>query len=573
MPKENRGSNASIRDSLNVLKQWFCKDIARAQVTPNICIRPNKALALFFGIIILTGIFFRFYHITQNQFVYYDEGMWLNQNRSFVTLVDHNPPKSFSELLKILNIMTHLSLATAKSLWAFLSMLRGLIVGAWGWYFTRVISAVFGSLTLGITYVFARRYYDSRWTGLLSAALLAIFPSHIYYSRLALQESLTTFFFLLGLYYFLYPRKLHWKTFLSAGFLSLVFFANYRMIITPVLIGFCALWECFSRKEKFNIQKYIWHTVTFVAIIFLVGNIDKGANTNITFAWMFHQANLAQGHFDWINFFSYPYYLFRLESVFFGVFFFGNIYFIVRRQWAKLFPFAIVCLMMGLFSLSQEKGVRYLCAVMPFMVMAAAGLIVALMEDKKSPSVPFFQRGKIFQRSLIVAVALMMGAHLVKGNAIAHFLTDYESSMQALVESNPRVKVLSTQHMVQKLYVDNEKDVAAAPRKLNHLAMYYMQGYRYLMMDPQVYVSYTADNNRFTPELKGYLEFVSQNVVPVKTYSHFSPALLERFVLEHNENLPQSLAFLHANKDGDLGQLKVYDIKECLAAIRNRSGK
>ncbi|VAX35470.1 hypothetical protein MNBD_UNCLBAC01-744 [hydrothermal vent metagenome] len=511
----------------------------------------KKIAFISFIVISLLGVFFRFYHITENQFIYYDEGMWLNQDRSFVTLVANNPPKNFSELTKILGISAKLSLFTAKSLWTFLSHLRALTVGAEGWYFTRLISAIFGTLTLGITYLFARRYYDSRRVGLLALTLLAILPSHIYYSRLGLQEAFSTFCFTAGLYLYLFPHKIRWQTFFSAFLFSLVFFSNYRMIIIPALVGVCQLLISIGSKEKFPIQKYVVNTLTFLVIIFGVGALHEGANTQITFSWMFRQAGLAKGDFQLLNIFAYPYYLFRLESIFFGFLFFGNIYLCIQRQWHKIMPFALSCFMMALFSLSQEQGVRYLCAMMPLMVMAVAGLIIHLYENNKN---------LIFQCSVMAVTILMFSIQLFKSNEIIHFSSDYEPAMQMLLDENKNVKVLSTQHMIQKLYTSNEKNVAAAPHDMKYLFAYYSKGYRYLIIDPQAYISYTADNKHFTLQLKNYLELVTQKIQPIKEYAHFSPALLERFVLEHNDDLRKSLDFLKVNKDGRLGRLRVYDL-------------
>ena len=74
----------------------------------------------------------------------------------------------------------------------------------------------------------------------------------------------------------------------------------------------------------------------------------------------------------------------------------------------------------------------------------------------------------------------------------------------------------------------------------------------------------SGDKNRFSTKLEDHLDFITKNVRPVKEFSHFNKALLERFVLEHNENLKRSLTFLSANHDGQLGALRVYDVQECL---------
>ena len=68
-------------------------------------------------------------------------------------------------------------------------------------------------------------------------------------------------------------------------------------------------------------------------------------------------------------------------------------------------------------------------------------------------------------------------------------------------------------------------------------------------------------------DLEGYLSFIDQSVPPVKEYTHFEPAMLERFVFEHSEDLLRSIEFLRSNKGGKLGRLKVFDVKQCLDMI------
>ena len=64
---------------------------------------PSKIFSYFLIFIIFIGVGFRFYHITEDSFIYYDEGMWLNQNRALLTLVHFNPPQNSTEFIKIIS--------------------------------------------------------------------------------------------------------------------------------------------------------------------------------------------------------------------------------------------------------------------------------------------------------------------------------------------------------------------------------------------------------------------------------------------------------------------------------------
>ncbi|MCA9401488.1 MAG: glycosyltransferase family 39 protein, partial [Candidatus Omnitrophica bacterium] len=244
-------------------------------------------------LLILTGIVLRFYRVTAPEFVFYDEGLYLFHNIDFLYYIQQNPAESFSALCRYLEIMFHVALSDAKAVWFFLSALRALVMDADALYFTRLLSACFGSLTIGVTFLFGKRYYRSVNAGLLAAVLLALLPSHVFYSRLGMQEAFSTFCFTLGLYWYVFSAGRHWKTFLSGVCFSLVFFSNYRMIIIPGIILFIETYQWSLTKCSFDVKKYIWNTLTFLLIVFGVGNLDQGANTEITFAWMFHQAHLS----------------------------------------------------------------------------------------------------------------------------------------------------------------------------------------------------------------------------------------------------------------------------------------
>lgn len=520
----------------------------------------NQKFFLFFvAVFLLSGIYFRFYHITDHQFIYYDEGMWLVQNHEFVQFIEKSGHHGLAVQIKLLNVAFHLSLRTGKALWAFISYMRGFFVGAEGYAFTRVVSAMCGVLTILLCALFAGKFYRSAAVGILSGVLLCVLPNHVYYSRLALQEAFSAFFFLAGIYFYMFPTRISVRTFLSSIFFAMVYFVNYRMIVIPAFIVFCEIYLSFSEGRKPDIRKWIYHSLLFFAIVFGIGALDNGANTYVTFGWMFHQSHLAQGTFDPLNFLSYPYYVFRFEGIIFGLMFFGNIFFLLRKEWKKAFPFMLVLSFMALFSLPQEKGVRYLTSALPFMVMAVACLIDHI-----------FRQGTFRGTKGVVVVLclLLVGWQVRECFYISRFKNDYSSSIVEIRQKDPQAKFVSTQSLVQKMFVQDHADVAEYKYNMAHLVSLYSKGYRYFIVDPQAYISFTEDQKRFTPKLKGYLQFIEARVPPLKRYPHFNDRLLARFVLEHNENLRQSLAFLRLSKEKDVGSLKVYDLNICLAYIK-----
>jgi len=517
----------------------------------------KKVLPTVTILLIFIGLFLRFMNIKQDHFIFYDEGYYLNYNLTIVDTINNHPLKNFYDFRQALYALLRFSLNTGKTLWFLIVDSRAFWGAMESWYLPRVISALAGSLTLFVMYIFARRFYNSTWIGLLSVGLLSVLPSHIFYSRLALQEALSTLFFLLGFYFYFFPKKFCYRTFISAFFFICVFFTNYRLIIIPVFVALVEVIWWITDKELPNFRKYFWHTLIFFFIILMVGCIDEGQNMRVIFSWMFHQVDLAKGKFDLFNLISYPYYIFKLESIFFGLLFFANIYYLNRHEWHKAFPFLLICCMIAIFSTVGERAARYLCVGLPFIVMSVSSVIVDFWNLKNH---------RQWRWGMTLLIFLTFVTLLQKSYVIANSRTDYKTAMDYVLRVDPHTKVLSTQSWVQNLYSAERNDVKEIPHAFSRLLDLYAQGYRYLIVGPQAYVSFTESNVKFEPPLEGYLGFITSRVKPVKIYSHFNDAILERFVFEHNENLMKSLDFLNS-KDKQYGALRVYDIKKCIRII------
>ncbi len=506
------------------------------------------------------GILMRFYQITRDEFYLYDEGLYLNYNHMLLKLWNLHPPQDWEQWKETLLVWFRFSLASGKALWFLLIDARIFFGGLKLLFFPRLVSAIAGVLTLWVTFLFAKRFFNSKWTGLLSTVFLAVLPSHIFYSRLGFQEALSTLFFISGFYFYVFPKTLNKRTFLSSLLFVGAYFTNYRLIVLPALVAFSEIVLSFSEKKLPNFRKYLWHTLTFLFFVIMIGNLDMKENAMVTYSWMFHQANLAEGHFDWFNLFSYPYYLFRLESFLFGVLFFGNLYYIYRREWNKIFPFALVCFQMLIFSFPPEKAARYLCVVTPFMAMAAASLLVFIFEETKD---------QVLKAASISLCIFALMTLFVKSFQITASHSDYKPSMEFLTKGNPNAHILSTQPWIQNLYVADRKKVLECPHTFERFARFYTNGFRFLILCPQAYISWMESGKKFTFKLENYLVFVSSSVKPVKVFGHLSRVMLERFVFEHNENLWQSVVFLNSHRK-DLGAIRIYDMKQVLAMISQR---
>lgn len=511
----------------------------------------------FAAFIFTLGFYWRIVDIQHATFFLFDEGYYLNFNRRFVELAARFPPVGFSEFIQAFWTLIRVSLGTGKALWFFIVDGRVFLGLAHAWYFPKIISMLAGFGTVAMTYLFARRYFNSKEVALLSAVLLSVLPSHVYYSRLGIQEALSGLFFLSGFYFYIFPRAFGWRTFFSAFLFVCAYFTNYRLIFIPGMVFLAEFFLSWAEKRRFELRKIIWHTVTFAVLLFSIACLDRAQNLAVTFTWMSHQADLAKAKVDLMNFLSYPYYIFKLESFSFGMVFWGSAYLAFKREWGKSFPFLFAVALMGIFSLTEDKAARYLCVGLPFVVMAAAVFWAEIYRkcwDHAS--------GKIIVIATVVLVLSLCPNTLM----IATARSDYEQSVREIISEHPDAKFLSTQPWVQKLFVPQAGSVFEAPHNFEQLVDYYQKGFNYLVIDPQSYVSYTQSKNKFDPNLENYLGFVNAAVVPVRIYPHFNEVILERFVFEHNENLRSSLAFLKEQSRG-IGTLRVYDVKECIDTV------
>jgi 4-amino-4-deoxy-L-arabinose transferase-like glycosyltransferase len=513
------------------------------------------------GLIILTGLFFRLYHISDNQFLFYDEGLYIGYNRAFLNLVANNPAHNPAELGIILSLIFKTALAMPKALWFFILSSRVFFLGPEAWYFARLVSAVSGLATVVLIYFWAGRYFQSKRVAIGSALILLVLPSHVFYSRLGMQEALSALLFLSSVYLYMHSERMRWRFFLSAFLLACVYFTNYRMIIAPVFIACIEFFKVFAEGKPLRWKKLLIYLASFYGTVLLVGSLYGWENLRITFAWMFHQAQDAGGKFDPVNFLSYPYYVFALEGFFFAVFFWANIYLIKFREYSKLLPFAIVVLQMLIFSFAAEKGARYLCVVLPFMAAASAVVIDDCWQR--------FSGSRVW---VLSAGALMLAGMIFFSGSIAMARTDYENAVRTIMGHDPQAVMVSTQPLVEGLFLRDDKQILPCPNDLYSLVGLYKQGARYLIVDPQVYISWTADGRRFSPPLDDFLEAALHNVQPIQTFPHLNNVLLKRFVLDHNEQIMDSIKFLSAARSQEYGKIRIYDLASVFAALQRFQG-
>ncbi|RLF95031.1 hypothetical protein DRN50_04415 [Thermococci archaeon] len=137
----------------------------------------------------------------------------------------------------------------------------------------RIISVIFGSLTVSMLYLFGKVMYD-RMTGLIAALFLCFSPYHSLYSRIFMLEALTLFFITLFLYFFwLSQCSEEWKksttyAIISGAMMGLAFDAKYiSFFLFPGVLVYVLWTRRFDFKEILDTKIIL--TLIFAFLFFL----------------------------------------------------------------------------------------------------------------------------------------------------------------------------------------------------------------------------------------------------------------------------------------------------------------
>ena len=458
------------------------------------------------GFAVTFGIILRLYGLNRSGIFFYDEALYLNHSLPILELIEKVHPAG-QAFWQAMAAYIKAPLAFTKPVWILLVDSRFLFTQVHDWDYAKYVSCVFGILTLPIAFIFSRRYFNSLPVACFSTALLALLPGHIFYSRIGLQEAFSIFVVLTGFYYYLFPRDFGKKTFLAGLFLCLGYLANYRLIVLPMLVIVTEMWFGLVCKEGIRWRHMIFTCLTFAGIMIFVGSLMDASNGRFVLAWVMHQGDMAPAKRMWSEVFAYPYYLFRMENWVLAGAFFASVYFIFKRELRLAWPLVICLAQMLLFTTATDRGARYIAVVLPFMTMGVAVLFYRLYQDFSMA----------WQKNVVVILAVVMFAGMVvKAVPLARASSDYRSSSAYLLTKDPSVKFLSSQENVQKLYFMDRTRVRPVADNVMSLAKQYSQGYRYLVLDPQAYISFSSSEYKWGLPLKDYLGYVDKNVKPIR---------------------------------------------------------
>lgn len=132
----------------------------------------------------------------------------------------------------------------------------------------RLPAAIFGTLTIPVTYLLARKFFDRR-SAFFAALFLVISPWHIHFSRTAFRAILFPFFFPLGIVFLLNAIKGNPRWYLLCGVtfgLSLWTYSAARVFV-PLFVFFTGIYLCYTGHLKRHPRYILWGTVIFLGFL------------------------------------------------------------------------------------------------------------------------------------------------------------------------------------------------------------------------------------------------------------------------------------------------------------------
>jgi hypothetical protein len=223
---------------------------------------------------LLGAFFFRFFNLTNQGFISWDEGMYMNEV-SFYESIIHNfkllGPKLINHSLDGADLIASISgwpPSSAKPLHSFLIYTFTFLLGNRP-FTAQAMAAFFGIGNCLMLYFLVKEYYG-KIIALGSLILLSFSGYHIYISRIGAPETNSIFFFLWSLLLIGVnsPSRSALKSFWVGFTYSLCFCMNYRWIIVlpaiymqDVLSMFCA---------KGSDIKNIWRNIFLISLGIIV---------------------------------------------------------------------------------------------------------------------------------------------------------------------------------------------------------------------------------------------------------------------------------------------------------------
>ena len=252
----------------------------------------------------------------------------------------------------------------------------------------RLVSAIFGVLTLWVVYELTNSMYGEK-TALLSAVLLAVMPGYFWLARLALIEVTLVFFFTLSLFFFYRWLTTHknYLAVLSGLALGFGFLAKYQIVAAVACMAVSMLVLGISRY-KWLFSRFSLLIVTSLAVIIPWLVIAYNVLSSYVFSqWIYALQMGNPGRSLYSVRFPIPvFYLLEMvwpypdvhpiSLMLYIVGLVGLCFFVFRRKRGDKFVFVWFITVFVFFTLISNREWRYVLTLFPALAISASALIL-----------------------------------------------------------------------------------------------------------------------------------------------------------------------------------------------------
>jgi len=236
----------------------------------------------------------------------------------------------------------------------------------------RILEIIFGSLCILLTYLTGKKLFNEK-TGLLASVFLALSPTFFFFNGIMLTETVSTFFSLAAVYFFIEKRY-----FASGTLLGMAFMTRFIQLLVFIAIALILALAKKSIKNYTNI--FLGFIVTTIPYLIL----NKILYSNALYPF-FLQIALSKNS-GWLNYHPISYYFIELfkENFLYLIFIFGVFLLLKNKDINKKIITFIFILFFAFFNSIKQKEMRFLIILLPYMYLLMSFLIVYIFDNLKN---------------------------------------------------------------------------------------------------------------------------------------------------------------------------------------------
>lgn len=533
----------------------------------------NKVSYLLLIIIIFIAAFLRFYHIQDKCFFFTDEAA-NSREAIFVKDIFNHTIKSLSfknitakeRANYISNNLGGLPLTNPKPGHATLIALFGNFTEGLKDYTGSLMSATFGLATIILIFFLGKSLYSPK-VGILSAFLLSISGYHLLYSREGIGEINTLFFFVLANILYIQSIKNKyfsiWYLGLSGFFIGIAYSCHYRWVLMPFFFYVYELYFFYGKKPYFSIENIKRITTLSLTMLLPFAIYESFCHllliiyrkAGIVFPFRTYLELLFDNFFRFgssvafniQDFIAYPYYLYKLEGMVICILLLYGIYKLARNyvsfNFIIFFQFFVSLIFFGLHSADFPR----------FFVIALPSIFLIISKALAD----FIKPKNIIFMVILVLICIFSLPHI---NSILSLNSGLRKAFNFLSEQGV-TKHITTHEQVSLFYVQDPnlvRDIRSI-ESCNNLKNLYNQGYHYLLVDVQKYITKFP---HFPFEKSPLLAEIESKTKPIFTAKD-NRGLHFQFWFEHClVSFSKTLSFFKNIDKKDISEVRVYHLKD-----------